>query len=1060
MRTKTSLLTLIVLAGLAAGLSAQQSPALFAGMRWRSIGPYRSGNVYAVAGVPGNPTVYYLGLPEGGVWKTTDGGTVWTPIFDQEAVPSIGAVAVADSQPDTVYVGTGDPTGWSFTPGEGVYKSTDAGAHWQHLGLADTAYIPALLVDPHNPQLVLVAAQGARGGGRSAAASDTAGRGVFRSTDGGRNWKRTLAGVAVVDMAWDYHDPKMVYAATQTPFGFGRGRSGPGATAPPAPYLYRSTNEGASWKPVAGAGLPQGLRSLDIAVAAGTHGQRLYLVSNELAGGRATGLYRSDDGGATWRLMTSKVGSAGGRIYVTPSNPDEVYLTGTALYRSLDGGSSFTPIKGSPGGDDYRDMWLDPVNPRRMIAGVDQGPTITVDGGATWTPWYNLPNGQFYNVFTDNAFPYRVYGAQQDSGTAAVLSRGDYGDIRMREWYPVSGFEFSYIAPDPLNPRFVYTQGWYRVLRRFDRETGQIAVVFTPTPQDRFTNMPPTVFSPTDPHRLYMAAQYIFATDDGGRHWQQLGGDLTVRPAAALTGAGRGGRGGRARPGAIESLAPSPVDGKVLWAGTNNGLIQLSRDGGQSWTNVSPPALTAASAVNCLDASHHDAAIAYASVEDGGSSQPYLYRTTDYGQHWDLITSGLPPQFRTRAIREDVQDPNLLFAGTEMGAWVSFDRGDHWQSLQLNLPHTVVSGLDVHGDDLVASTYGRSFWILDDISPLRQLEAASAAAAAAKPYFYQPETAWRVRWSNNHDTPMPPEMPAGQNPPEGAVLDYYLPAAAHGPMRLDIYDSAGALVRQYTNTPPPPDLSPPNVAAYWFQPPAVLATAAGEHRFVWDLRYPIPKALTYSYYGNLLDYTEYTLTWHAVKGHTPREQPVGPLALPGVYQAKLTVDGATYTRSLTVKNDPRSLITPAGLAAQLALEQKDMAGLAASYDAHQQIAAVVEALDAAVAAAPGNQPLVAAARALQRKLDPLSSGTSATGFGSANRELARHLQDLEFGDLRPDATITAAVADNCRQIADAATALQALQQTDFPSMNQLLQAAHRPPLATITPPAAACGAGR
>ncbi|MGH9478691.1 MAG: hypothetical protein ACRD1A_05635 [Terriglobales bacterium] len=1056
---KTFVLTVLSLAGLGLTLAAQQLPALFAGMRWRSIGPYRSGNVYAVAGVPGDPTTYYLGLPEGGVWKTTDGGTVWKPIFDQEAVPAIGAVAVADSQPSTIYVATGDPTSWSFTPGEGMFKSTDSGAHWQRIGLDGTDYIPALLVDPHNPQLVLVGAQGPRGGfgargGATPAAATAAHQGVFRSTDGGASWQQALPGVAVADMAWDSRDPKVVYVAVQRGF-FGGGRRGAGGrAAAPQPILYRSSDEGKTWKPLAAAGLPEGLRGLAIAVAAGTHGQRIYMLPSGLAGGRSSGVYRSDDGGATWRLMTTKIGSAGGRIYVAPSNPDEVYLMGTAMYRSLDGARTFTPIKGSPGGDDYRDLWIDPSNPRRLLAGVDQGPAISVDGGETWTPWYNLPNGQFYNVFTDNQFPYRVYGAQQDSGTASVLSRSDYGDIRTRDWYPVSGFEFSYIAPDPLNPRWVYTQGWYRVLRRFDRETGQVAVVYTPKPSDRFTGQPPTVFSPTDPHRLYMAAQYVLATDDGGVHWQQLGGDLTQRPPAALAaGPGRGGRGGRG--GAIASLAPSAVEGNVLWAGTSDGLIQLSRDGGQSWSNVSPPQLTARSSVNQLAASQQDAGTVYASVENAGEMQPFLYRTTDFGQHWSEIVNGLPPGVRTRTICTDPKDGNLIFAGTEMGAWVSFDQGNHWQPLQLNLPHTVVSGLTVHGDDLVASTYGRSFWILDDVTPLRQV--AAAAAAAQTPYFYQPETAWRVRWSNNHDTPMPPEVPAGQNPPEGAILDYYLPAAASGPVTLTIYDSSGALVREFSNTPPPPDLSPPNVAEYWFKPPAVLATSAGEHRFVWDLRYPIPKALTYSYYGNLLDYTEYTLTWHAVKGDTPRTQPVGPLALPGTYQVKLTIGGKTYTRTLTVENDPRSVASQDDLAAQLQLEQRDMDGLAASYDAHQQIAAATQALDAAIEAAPGNQALVAAARALERALDPLSSGTSATGFGSANRDLARHLQDLEFGDLRPNASAVAAVEANCAQIAAAADTLRQLQQSDFPPMNQQLTAAHRAPLAAITLAASACG---
>ncbi|MGH9393699.1 MAG: WD40/YVTN/BNR-like repeat-containing protein, partial [Terriglobales bacterium] len=489
----------IVLAGLALAAAAQApSASMFAGMRWRSIGPYRSGNVYNVSGVPQDPTTYYLALPEGGVWKTSDGGTVWKPVFDQEAVPSVGAVAVAASAPATVYVGTGDNSSWSFTPGEGVFKSTDAGASWTNVGLAGSAYIPVVLVDPRNPDVVLVAAEGPRG---AAHAED---RGVFRTADGGRSWQHTLAvGAGVADMAWDAAAPSVVFASVQ---GAGAGK----------PILYKSSDEGASWQPLAAAGLPA-LRGATIAV--GSQGERVYVLGGGLAGGRATGVYRSDDCGANWRLGTEQIGSAGGRMYLDPQQPDTVYLMGTSLYRSLDGAHSFTPLKGAPGGDDYRALWIDPSNPRRMLAGVDQGPTISVDGGASWTPWYNLPNGQFYDVFTDNQFPYWVYGAQQDSGTAGVRSRSDFGDIRTRDWYPVGGFEAGYIAVDPLNPRWIYTQGWYHVLRRFDRETGQVAVLYTPPADARFTGMPPTVFAPTNPKRLYLAAQYVLASDDGGRDW-------------------------------------------------------------------------------------------------------------------------------------------------------------------------------------------------------------------------------------------------------------------------------------------------------------------------------------------------------------------------------------------------------------------------------------------------------------------------------------------------------------------------------------------------------------
>ena len=1030
---------------LAALLSAQVSPALFSGMRWRSIGPYRSGNVYAVAGVPGEPTVYYLGMPEGGVWKTTDGGTVWKPIFDQEAVPSVGSVAVAASAPDIVYVGTGDPAGWSFTPGEGVYKSTDAGKTWRAMGLKRSAYLPALLVDPRHPNLVLAGAEGPRGG----AAGE---RGVYRSTDGGKSWKQVLdPGAGVSDLAWDYADPKVVYAAVQRG-GFFRNNGSP---IQAQPVLYKSTNEGASWAPVGGAGLPVGVRTAAIAVASGTHGKRVYMLLGGLAGGRAAGVYRSDDGGATWKLATTEIGSAGGRIYVAPWDKNLVYLMGTSLYRSTDGARTFTPFKGSPGGDDYRALWLDPRNPKRMILGVDQGPTITVDGGKTWTPWFNLPNGQFYDVFTDNQFPYWVYGAQQDSGTAGIVSFGDYGDIRGRDWYPVGGFEAGYIAVDPLNPRWIYTQGWYHVLRRFDRVTGQVAVVYTPKPTDRFTALAPTLYSPEDPHRLYLCAQYVMATDNGGYTWRRLGGDLTQRPAAANAPPAGGARGRFVRPAAISALAPSPVEAQVLWAGTSNGILQVSRDGGANWINVTPAGMSARSMVTNLDASHADAGTAYAAVEDFGDSDPHLYRTSDYGKTWQAIDHGLPAGVRTRVVREDDKNPNLLYAGTEMGAYVSFDRGGEWQPLQLNLPHTVVSDMKVHGDDLVISTYGRAFWILDDVTPLRQ---AAQAEAAREAYLYKPETAMRVRWSENQDTPLPPEVPAGQNPPEGAVIDYYLKAPARGPVTLKIYDSAGDLVRAYSNTPPAPDSSPANVPSYWFGPPHVLSTTAGMHRFNWDLRYPNPKALTYSYYGGLLDYTEYTLTWHAIIGHTPRVQPVGALVIPGRFTLKLTVDGETYTRHLTVKNDPRSAATQADLEAQLALEKRVTAGLASSYDAYQQIARLRSALEADRAKEGHDRALAAAAAGLERDLEPLVSGTGNAGFGAANRDLGRRLQDLDFGDYRPTPSDVEAVDASCKQIGAAAARLQQIEQQALPGLDRELSAAHLAALPPASGPGgAACG---
>ena len=1031
----------------------QVDSSYYDGMRWRSIGPYRAGNVYAVAGVPGDPTVYYIGTPEGGVWKTTDGGTVWRPIFDAEHVPSIGAVAVAPSNPDIVYVGTGDPSGWSFTPGDGVYRSNDSGATWQRVGLDATKYITALTVDPHDPDVVLVGALGARqfGGGANTA------RGIYRSTDGGRTWLHVLyvdAYTGVTGMSVDQSDPRIVFATVQRS-AFGVSRAARDSLAPVGAGIYKSTDGGASWTAVTGRGLPAAARGFDVAVASGTDGRRVYAEAQG-AGRDAGGLFRSDDGGETWELATRQLLSAGGSIYVDPKNPDVLYLMGTARYRSTDAGRHVEAYKGSAGGDDARDLWIDPQNPRRMLMGVDQGPTITVDGGETWTPWYNLPNGQFYRVSTDNHFPYRVCAPQQDSGTACVLSRSDFGEIRDEDWAPVAGFEDGFIVTDPTNDRWVYTQGWYHVLRRFDRETGQVAVLYTPTPEDHFGGAPPLAFSPQNPRVLYMAAQYVLVSRDSARTWRHISPDLTRARGADTVQLASFGR--RLRP-SIQALAPSTVAPGEIWVGTSNGLIQLTRDGGTSWRDVTPPDMPARAAVSVLDASHHSAGAAYAAVTAFGDDHPYIYRTSDFGRTWQEIVSGLPDDAAVRTVREDPVDPELLYAGTVTGAWVSFDRGDHWRSLQLNLPTTVVSDMTVHGNDLAISTYGRALWILDDVTPLRQARAAVARASA--PYLDRPEQAVRMRGDNIQDTPLPPEVPAGQNPPEGAIIDYRLPAAARS-VTLSVYDATNHLVRRYSSVAPPPDSSPPNIPTYWFAPPLVLPTTPGMHRIAWDLRDPPPPALNYGYYGGLLDYTEYTLNTHSVKGATPRREPLGPLVAPGTYRVELAVDGKRYTQPLEVVNDPRVPISRAALLAQTRFQRRIVAGMAVSYDEFNRIQALRDAL-APVAAeaggASGDGRLAAAAKALDERAAALASGVGGQGgFGPANRDLARHLDDMEFGDVAPTPSDVAAVDANCREIGSALAGMRQVEENGVPALNKLLAAAHRETLPVAVPVGPACGA--
>src|SRR5215467_2449332 len=720
--------------------AAHVDSAYFAELRWRSIGPPRSGYVSAPAGVPGDVTTYYAGMPEGGVWKTTNGGTTWKPVFDDARVASVGAVAVAPSSPTTVYVGTGDRSGWSFTPGNGVYKSTDAGHTWTNVGLHSASYIGAVLVAPSDPNTVLVAAQGRGGrGGRGATAPGSAAggseeRGVYRTTDGGRTWNRVMppeAPADASDLYYDFSDPQVVYASIAA------GANG----------IFKSTDGGVTWQPIAGRGLPENARIAAFAVSSGTHGRRLYAIAGTGGRGAAAGrgLYRSDDGGETWTFGTRRLASAGGKIYADPQNPDVVYLMGTSIYRSTDGGRSVASFWGAPSGADPRFLWIDPTNSKRMMVGVDQGAAITIDGGATFTPYYGLVNGQFYRVATDYDFPYHVCGPQQDSGTACVASRSDFGEIRPNDWYPAGGFENGFLIADPGDKRYMYTQGWYHVLRRYDRTTGQVVVLYQPTEDERFGGAPPLAFSPQNPRTLYMAAQHVLESSDAGQHWRVISPDLAAPKGVTLAGATSTstGVGAPATGGSITTLSISAAQPGVMWAGTSTRLIHVSRDGGKAWSNVTPPNMPGT--INVIEASHASGSTAYVAVLSG-DAKPHLYRTTNFGQSWQEITTGLADDGTMRVVREDTSDPDLLYAGSVTSAYVSFDKGDHWQSLQLNLPATVVSDMTIKGPDLVVSTYGRGFWILDDVTPLRQTRTAMAAKSSV--FLFKPDTVVRARWDN------------------------------------------------------------------------------------------------------------------------------------------------------------------------------------------------------------------------------------------------------------------------------------------------------------------------
>jgi photosystem II stability/assembly factor-like uncharacterized protein len=1057
----------------------QMPPELYSKLKWRLVGPFRAGRVTAVTGIPHNTAVYYIGTPGGGVWKTVDGGSVWTPIFDDAHVASIGDVAVARTNANIVYVGTGEQT-----PGNGMWKSIDAGATWSHIGLDQTHFISTVLVDPRNPEIVLVGALGDRTSGDQ--------RGVFRTIDGGKSWTRTLyrdETSGVIDMSYDPSAPSIVFAAfTRRPGtpGAGGGGAGRGGTPPAAQIeIYKSVDAGISWSPLASTGLPaSGLGRIGIVVAPGTYGQRVYVLVNQ-------GVFRSDDSGATWQRATTdpRIVSSGyfGKIFANPRNPDDIFIGQTSMYRSIDGGHNWYAFNGAPSGDDFHVIWVNPENPQYMIQGVDQGAIVSEDGGKTWSTWYNQPTGQLYHITTDNEFPYMVYGSQQDSGTVGIPSRGMNGEITDNDRISIGGFEFSYIAVDPLNPNLIYSNSWYSSVVRFDRSTGQIGTVFIKSDEYREVQMAPLVYSPQDPHTLYLGTQYLLKTTDGGMTWTKMSPDLAPPPppppppananapagGAASGGAVGGGRGG-GRGGAIFSLSPSTARGGVIWAGMSNGHVQLTQDGGKNWKDVSTKDLPTApngtplpAVVQIIDASHFDPNTAYAALTFANNDGPLLYRTHDAGATWQKIVNGLPGDAITRFIREDTVRKGLLYAGTETSVWVSFDDGDHWQPLQLNLPITSMRDLIVHGNDLVLCTYGRSIYILDDISTLRQ---AAADILSKDAYLFRPSNAVRTRWDVNQDTPFPLGTTAGPNPPDGAIFDYFLKNAATGDMSLDILDSKGNLVRHYTSTPPPAPTLPANVPDYWFGPPAVLSRDLGATRFVWDLRYSDPDVLPYSYYGNILDYIEYTLADHAIPYETPRVQPQGPLAAPGNYAVVLTVNGQKLRQNLTVTMDSRVKATQADLDEQLAWAQKSTRGMSASNAAYWQLNSLIAAIEERQKSAASDAGLVAALKAAGEQILAVREGTRppadappstlpTPGIGPVNRDLSRAYAMIESGDMRPSGTAKASVQQLCTALDKDLDGWRQWNAQSLPALNAQLTAHQLAPLpaAANIPASPACG---
>ena len=1012
----TALIVLLASVAWAQDLNTETLNAL----RWRLLGSFRGGRVSAVAGVPGDPNTYYFGTPGGGIWKTTDAGRVWTPIFDQARIASIGAIAVAPSDTKIIYAGTGEQT-----PGHGVYKSTDAGNTWTHAGLENAPFIQAVIVDPRDPN-VLVAATNSIGvyvfTPRVVHSPPTyAGpRGVFKSTDGGKTWKQTLSrddSAGVFDMVADPGDPKVLYASVLVPVRPASDSAAKPDSDEPEPEdnseIYKSTDEGSTWTTLPAKGLPApGRGRMGISVAAGTHGQRLYAIVSQ-------GFYRSDDGGTTWYQSTKDpriVGSAYfSRIFADTQNPDVLYVAQTSLYRSTDGGRTFEAFVGAPSGDDFHVLWIDPANSSRLFLGVDQGAILSVDAGKTWSEWYNQPTGQFYHVSTDHAFPYRTYAAQQDSGTQSVPSRSDNGEITPGDVISVGGFEFCFIAPDPLHSNWVYSGGWYGSVVRYDRKTGQTASIFEKGDKYRVAQMPPLFFSPHDPHTLYLATQMVLKTNDEGKTWSPISPDLTLDDKAPHPVKDKD------RKPAIDALAESPLDAAEMWAATTNRLVKLTRDGGVHWQKVTPTGIDEAREIFYVEPSHFDKAEAFLSVGSSRQAAPaQVLRTRDYGETWQPIIDGLPPAESVRVVREDSVRKGLLFAGTASSVFLSFDDGDHWHPLTLNLPATPVTDIDVHGDDLVISTYGRGLWVLDDLAPIRQWTSDVLSSAV---HLFEPVNATRVRWDTWQDTPLPIETPTAKNPPDGVMIDYWLKSNLSGEPSITIRDAAGNVVRKYAGKMPEPDLPLPNVPEFWFAKTASVDANAGLHRFVWDLRYEEPKALPASYYGPILQYTEYTLADHAIPHETPRRQPQGPLVAPGDYIVELTADGQTIKKSLRVVIDPRVSAPQEDLEAQLAAARRVAAGMEVSFAAYHQL----DALAADLKQKEKQKPTATTVEKIKKQIKALQEGTpEAPGMGPINRDLSRLLGSVEAADQRPTEPQMQAINSSCDALEKALGAWKAM----------------------------------
>jgi photosystem II stability/assembly factor-like uncharacterized protein len=1021
---------------------AQQiSQDLLQSLHWRSIGPFRGGRTRAVAGVPSQPNVFYVAQVSGGVWKTDDYGHTWTPIFDDQPTGSVGCIAVAVSDPNVIYIGSGEGLHRpDLSVGDGIYKSTDAGKTWTHLGLRDGQQIPQIAVDPRNPDHLLVAVAGHPYGPNEE-------RGIFRSTDGGRTFEKVLykdENTGAADVLIDPSNSEVAYASLW------EAREGPwenGSWNGTGGGIFKSTDGGKTWQQLV-KGLPEGIVQANLTIAPSSS-NRLFA---SVATTRGVSLFRSDDGGENWIVATTDPRPAarigGGDLSVPridPGNPDVIYVASTVTWKSTDGGKTWTGIRGAPGGDDYQNVWINPNNPNIILLGSDQGAVITVNGGRSWSSWYNQPTAQLYHVGADNAFPYRLCSGQQESGSACISSRGNDGEITFREWHPVAAEEYGFVAPDPLDADIVYGGK----LTRYDRRTAQAQNILPKPlrPADfRMVRTEPVIFSPVDPHVLFFAANTLWKTKDGGRNWQQISPDLTRKTFDVPESIGKYRSQPNAQPtqrGVIYTVAPSPLDLNLIWAGTDDGLIHVTTDGGGNWKNVTPEPLKPWQKISIIDASHFDRGTAYAAVNTLrlDDLRPHIYRTRDSGASWTEITNGIPANENVNVVREDPVRKGLLFAGTERAVYVSFDDGDHWQSLRLNMAASSVRDLIVKGDDLCAATHGRGFWILDNITPLRQLDAKITASQA---FLFSPQTAIRVRWNTNTDTPLPPDVPAGENPPDGAVIDYYLGASSSGPVTLEILDAAGAVVRRYSSADPVPRIDPMlAIPIYWVRLPQVLSNEPGMHRFLWDMRYaPIPGAPSQFPIAAVYRNTAPAAT--------------SPWVMPGRYTVKLTANGKSSTQPLVIQMDPRLKVSASDLAEQFKLSKQ-------VYDELLSLAAIGESIRSIrgqltdLRARAKEDNVKTHLDSLGEKLQTLGG---AQGFGpggqggagggarltvaSASGRLRTLFAILQGVDSAPTPQVAVAVPEVLKDSESLSGSWQTIKSQDIPALNQELQAAGLP----------------